>query len=403
MNILFLTLLNINDLAEPSLYSDLMREISRHGHNVYVASASEKRNGVETFLDKQEYGYVLHVKTGNIQKTNLIEKGISTILLESHFTKAIKDNLADVKFDLVTYSTPPVTLAKAVEFVKKRDGAKTYLFLKDIFPQNSVDLGLLKTTGPKAVIYKFFKAKEKKLYELSDKIGCMSPANCEFLSRQEPWIDKTKIEVNPNTEEPRPIVLSDEEKALLRGKYGVPTDKRIFVYGGNLGRPQCVSVIKECIEKCKDQHFLIVGSGTDRYILEEFVKKENPSNLTLLNTIPKEDYEKLTVACDVGLIFLDYRFTIPNFPSRLLTYLQAGLPVLCCTDESCDMGKIASENGFGWSCKSKNYDEFVSLAKSIDAMPTRMLKDMGNAGNKYFNEHYTSKISYEILERELNV
>ena len=49
----------------------------------------------------------------------MIEKGISTLTLESKFLKGIKNYFSDVKFDLVLYSTPPITLQKAVEYVQK--------------------------------------------------------------------------------------------------------------------------------------------------------------------------------------------------------------------------------------------------------------------------------------------
>ena len=88
---------------------------------------------------------------------------------------------ADIKFDLILYSTPPITFYKAIEYVKKRDGAKTYLLLKDIFPQNAVDLGMMSKTGLKGLIYKYFRKKEKKLYAISDKIGCMSQANVDYV------------------------------------------------------------------------------------------------------------------------------------------------------------------------------------------------------------------------------
>lgn len=104
---------------------------------------------------------ILRVKTGKIQKTNLIEKGIATILLETQYISAIKKYLLNVKFDLVLYSTPPITFAGAVQYIKKRDGAKTYLLLKDIFPQNAVDIGMMSKSGIKGFLYRYFRAKEK--------------------------------------------------------------------------------------------------------------------------------------------------------------------------------------------------------------------------------------------------
>jgi glycosyltransferase involved in cell wall biosynthesis len=79
----------------------------------------------------------------------------------------------------------------------------------------------------------------------------------------------------------------------------------------------------------------------------------------VLDALPKDEYDAMIAACDVGLIFLDYRFTIPNYPSRLLAYMQAGLPVLACTDPNTDVGKTVTDGGFGWWCPSNDPEQFV--------------------------------------------
>ena len=171
MNVLFLSLMGYSSIKNRDIYTDLLREFINQGHKVYIVSPAERRQGIETGLIKEENSTILRVKTGNIQKTNLIEKGISTILLEPQFVAAIKKYFGSIKFDLILYSTPPITIAKAVEYVKKRDCATTYLMLKDIFPQNAVDIGMMTTSGLKGLLYKSFRVKEKKLYALSDHIG----------------------------------------------------------------------------------------------------------------------------------------------------------------------------------------------------------------------------------------
>ena len=66
--------------------------------------------------------------------------------------KALKKYFPDVRFDLVLYSRTPITLVGVVEYIKKRDHAKTFLLLKDIFPQNAVDLGMLQKDGLRGVL-----------------------------------------------------------------------------------------------------------------------------------------------------------------------------------------------------------------------------------------------------------
>lgn len=180
MNILFMTIGRMENIEDHTIYCDLLRCFRDHGYSVYTISPREKSTGLETEYKNENGVCMLHIQTGNITKTsNLIEKGISTISIESIFIKGIKKCFKDVKFDLILYSTPPITFCNAIEYVKKRDNAKTYLLLKDIFPQNAVDIGIMQKTGIKGLIYKFFCKKEKKLYSISDCIGCMSQVNVD--------------------------------------------------------------------------------------------------------------------------------------------------------------------------------------------------------------------------------
>ncbi len=400
MNVLFLSLLDFDSFEERNIYSDLLREFIKNGHKVYCVSPVEKRKRKKTHLLRFEGSSILKLKIGNIQKVNVIEKGISTLRIESFFIRGIKKYFSDVKFDLILYATPPVTFAKVICFVKKRDGAKSYLMLKDIFPQNSVDLELLKTTGIKGFIYKYFRKKEKKLYQISDKIGCMSKANIEYVLKHNPKISSDKVELCPNSIEIIDMRVFDEERIGLREKYGLPLDKRIFVYGGNLGRPQDVAFIVKCLKECKEMegvYFVIAGNGTDRHFLEEYIESDKPAHVKLFGQISKNEYDKMIACCDVGLIFLDHRFTIPNFPSRLLSYMQAGLPVLACTDSNTDVGKIAIDGGFGWEVLSNEVYGFVDAVRSVLGTNSAKLKEMADNGFKYLLENYCVSKSYEII------
>src|SRR5690606_24686107 len=112
----------------------------------------------------------------------------------------------------------------------------------DIFPQNAVDMGMMKKGG---TLHKYFVKKEKRLYKISDTIGCMSEANKRFILQHNPDISKDKVEVNPNTIKPLFIEYNEEDRVEIKNKYNIPIDKRIFVYGGNLGIPQGVDFLIE--------------------------------------------------------------------------------------------------------------------------------------------------------------
>lgn len=398
MNILFMTLSRIDDINKSSIYCDLLRCFKEKGHSIYTVSPNEKRTGRPTELLCTDDVHMLNVAVGNVTKnSNLISKGLATVTLEGLFIKAIKKYFADVRFDLVIYSTPPITFSKVISYIKKRDGAKSYLLLKDIFPQNAVDIGMMKTSGPMGLIYKNFRKKEKKLYAISDRIGCMSQANVDYVLKHNPEIAPKDVEICPNSIEVTDKSVDTATRQSIREKYGIPLDKTVFVYGGNLGKPQGIPFLIECLKTQKENdqaYFLIVGAGTEASKLKTYVQQEAADNIRIMDRLPKEDYDRMVAACDVGLIFLDHRFTIPNFPSRLLSYMQAKLSVLACTDPNTDIGQVITAGGFGWWCESNSTDAFVECVnKACEAD----LTPMGENGYAYLEEHYSVAKTSELI------
>lgn len=396
MNVLFMTIGKMDDIEEHTIYCDLLRYFRDAGHSVYTISPYEKRTGLQTAYEEKNGIHMLHVRTGNVTgMVSLIEKGLAQLSIEPIFIKAIKKYYSNVKFDLVMYSTPPITFCNAIEYVKRRDNAKTYLLLKDIFPQNAVDIGMMSKSGIKGHLYKFFRNKEKKLYGLSDYIGCMSPANVEYVKQNNPEIDNYRVEVCPNCIEVVDKSINAEDRRSIRKKYDIPLEKRVFVYGGNLGKPQGIDFLIECLhsqENSKDNYFLIVGDGTEYGKIEEFVKSSNQNNIRLMKRLPQEDYDTMVGACDVGMIFLDHRFTIPNFPSRVLSYMQAKIPVLACTDPNTDIGKIIEEAGFGSWCESNDVNGFVECVNKIMQIQSVAEKEWN-----YLNKYYSTRNGYDII------
>lgn len=395
MNILFLSLSSSESLEYGTIYNDLLLQFYNHGHNIFIASPRQARTNKPTELLTTSNSNILKVRTGNITKTSKFEKGISTLRIQSQYLKAIKKYYSDTKFDLVIYATPPITFTEVVKYIKKRDNAKSYLLLKDIFPQNAVDLGMLNKKG---FVYKYFRKQEKKLYEISDYIGTMSNANSKYILNYNPELDENKIEVCPNTIEPREIKVTEQQKVKIRSKYNIPLDKKVFIYGGNLGRPQGIDFLIECVKKNENNtnsFFVIVGSGTEYSKLKSFFTTNVIRHSKLIENLPKEEYELLTNSADVGMIFLDKRFTIPNFPSRLLSYMQAKIPVISATDPNTDIGDIIESGNFGYYCISDNVDEFNNLVNKL-AIDSD-LKKMGQRAWDYLRDNYTTDNSYKII------
>lgn len=401
MNILYLTMSRIESISTRGIYSDLLRYMREQGHDIWLVSPRERSLGMPTGMKNVDGIHILGVRTLNLQKTNVIEKGVGQLLVEYQYRKAIRRYLKDTHFDLILYSTPPITFPAAIQYVKKLNPhAKTYLLLKDIFPQNAIDIGMMSKNGVKGLLYRYFRNKEKRLYSLSDHIGCMSPANVEYVLKHNPELERDKVEIAPNSVDLKLCSnqdVSESDKREIREKYGLPVDKPIFIYGGNLGKPQGIPFLIECLNangNREDCHFMVIGNGTELPKMKKWYEETKPKSVTVMERIPKADYDRLVTSCDVGLIFLDHRFTIPNFPSRLLPYLENKMPVIAATDPNSDTGKIAEENGYGFWCVSNSVDAFTTM---LDKMIDADRKAMGEKGYEFLCKNYLVQNTYDAI------
>ena len=225
----------------------------------------------------------------------------------------------------------------------------------------------------------------------------MSPANVDFVLRNNPFIAADRVEVAPNSIEISSRKLVDRES--VRRMFHLPLDKPIFIYGGNLGKPQGIDFLIQCMDRNREREdccFLIVGNGTEYGKLRDWYDRVHPKSVFLFERLPKEDYDRLVQSCDVGLIFLDHRFTIPNYPSRLLSYLEYKMPIIAATDKHTDIGRIAEANGYGYGCESVHPEDFSSLVNRMIAQKDR-IREMGEKGYRYLLDHYLVEHTYRKI------
>ncbi|MBU3197383.1 glycosyltransferase family 4 protein [Clostridium algidicarnis] len=386
----------MKNLDGNGLYIDLINELKDRGNNVYMVCPNERRNGQGTVQERKEKINVLRVHTGNITKTNLLEKGISTVLIEYQFIKAIKRYYGNIKFDIVLYTTPPVTFEKVISYIKNKDNCLSYLILKDIFPQNAVDLEIM---SKNSLVFKYFRLKEKKLYAISDFIGCTSKGNIEYVVKKNHEIDYSKMELFPNSIRPRQLKDRRLERHVLRQKYDIPKDAIVFVYGGNIGKPQGIEFIKEVLKRTNEYRelfIMILGSGTHYLELLNFAIDLKSENVKVISSIPQEEYWEFLSCCDVGLIFLDRRFTVPNTPARLTYYMESALPILAATDKNTDIKEILSEAKCGHWIESGDIEGYLEHIELLLKDESRR-KELGKNGRLYLERNYTLDKNYEKL------
>ncbi len=389
MRILFL--FQTFSFERSTIYLDLINETSKRGHKVTVVAGTEDRtrpsgkvkvNGVD----------VVYLKLPNQFGAGKIKKGLIQLAIAPLMNRLISKELKNDEFDVIAYPTPPITLAPVIERCHRRFKSVNYLMLKDIFPQNAVDLGMM---GEGGRTYKYFKKLEKRLYEASDRIGCMSEANIRYLLEHEPQIDQKKVEYFPNTVKIQE--LPQKEKNT--------NDGLTLFFGGNMGKPQAVGFLLEGIEKIsgidslKNVKFVFIGDGSESGLIEEFIENKKPENLIYEHSLPRPEYEEKLLNADAGIVSLSEKFTIPNYPSRVLSYMQTATPVLAVTDENTDIRELVTqEASCGFWTKSGDIEGFVRTIEDMVKMKDELSK-LGMNGRRYLEDNFDVSRSVDILEK----
>jgi glycosyltransferase involved in cell wall biosynthesis len=393
MNVLFIS------IAWPAkgnrnLYTDLMNEFTLRGHHVFVVGTKHIDKKTKTSLSEENGITVLRIYSDPIRKVSNYRKALSLLWLGRKIQKAIDHHLMDINVDLILSPTPPVTLSKLFKRVKKRYKASFYLLLKDIWPQSSVDLKLLRKYS---LPWMFLRYHEAATYKVADYIGCMSPKGIEYILTHNRSVSTSKVEecpncINPHAENGFPDNLE------IRLKYGIPFDACIFLFSGNLSIGHGLGFLTETIKKLRDYpkaFFLIGGSGTQYDFLKEQLKGQSYSNTFLYSWLSEEDFNKIMEISDVGLILL-HMYTEPQFPSRLLSYLDYSKPVLCAVNNYTDIGSIVENAGCGLSVSHGNMEDFTGAIRYFSENDEKR-KEMGKNARKLLLEKYTVAKGYDII------
>lgn len=379
-----------------TMYTDLVESFRDKGNEVYVV-ASSTETGDEGLFDESGV-HVVRTKTIAQHNVNIIQKGIANLVLPKRYISAINKYLKDIDFDIILLPTPPITLLSVVKYLKKKNKTPVYLILRDIFPQNAVDIEIM---SKKSYFYKYFRKLEIQLYNMSNSIGCMSPGNVDYVLEHNPYLDSKKVHILRNWQ--REHLYSKSNRSEIKKKYGLD-NKFVVFFGGNISKPQKVENIvrfAKLYNETPNVVFFVIGKGTEKIKLERLIKKDQLTNFIMKSFVPREEYLDLIGAADVGLVSLDERFTIPNIPSKALSYFNAKVPIIALLDASTDFGDWVQDEikaGY-WAHATRPKELKVKLDQLIKDPHQREV--MGINGYNYFVKNLNPEVAYQTIINSL--
>lgn len=337
---------------------DLSREFVRQGHDLCVLLPASDQQEVWR-LESFDRARVLRLKAPRTKDISYLRRTLAELVMPFSMLRSLrKSPLGKERWEGVVWYAPSIFHGPLVSALKKSSRSKSYLIVRDIFPEWAVDMGLMRRGLP----YLFFDAVARYQYSVADVIGVQTLGNRRYF---EPWLEQPgrKLEVLPNwLDKPSPVRCSIRvSETLLAGR-------KVFVYAGNMGVAQGMDILLDLAKKLTSQPdvgFLFVGRGSEAARLKRAAELQQLDNVVFFDEIDPDEIPDLYAQCSAGIVALDPRHKSHNIPGKFLTYMQSGLPVLAKINEGNDLAQMIRDNHVGQVCETNQVDELWQLANDL--------------------------------------
>jgi glycosyltransferase involved in cell wall biosynthesis len=380
-----------NPKSGAKLVHDLGVELQRRGNEVVVLTPSEEvSNDLVTSVEDKLL--IARVRTGRIKGAHRVWRAMEEMQLSWKLWRRAKRFLTQNRCDLILFYSPSIFFGPLVRKLKGLWDCPAYLILRDIFPEWAVDAGLLR----KGFVYHFFRWLETYQYETADLIAVQCPANLKYFSRAYPR-KQYRLKVLYNW---ALLEVRDLPRTNYRARLGLGNDF-VFLYGGNIGVAQDMNNLVRLAARMAwrpDVHFVLIGCGSEAERLKGAITELRLTNIHLLHAVSQSEYLSLVSEFDAGLLSLDARIRTHNIPSKLLSYLYWGLPVLASVNRGNDLFGMINRSRAGFCCVNGDHEELVAAAsKLVDEADLR--SEMGRNARRLLEQTFSAKEAAEQIFR----
>ena len=337
---------------------DLCREFARQGHALCVLLPSADQ--LEHWrLAEFDGAQVLRLKAPRTKDIGYVRRTLAELAMPFAMLRNLrKSPLAMERWDGVVWYSPSISHGPLVSALKRSSGCKSYLIIRDIFPEWAVDMGLMGRGLP----YRFFDAIARYQYSVADVIGVQTPGNRKYF---DPWLKQPgrELQVLQNWLD-RPAQV----RCSIRVDETALAGRTVFVYAGNMGVAQGMDILLDLAEKLRsrtDVGFLFVGRGSDAARLKAAAQLRQLDNVVFFDEIDPDEIPNLYAQCDAGIVALDPRHKSHNIPGKFLTYMQSGLPVLANINAGNDLAQMIRDEHVGQVCETNQMDELLLLTEKL--------------------------------------
>jgi glycosyltransferase involved in cell wall biosynthesis len=304
------------------------------------------------------------------------------------------------KADAAIVYSPPLPLGLTAWGLKKLQGLPFILNVQDLFPQSIIDLGLLRNRW----LIRFFEGMERFVYRHANIITVHSEGNREHVMRKLDKGQAEKVKVIPNWVDVH-FIQPGPRMNWFREAHGLG-DAFVVSFAGVLGYSQDLDVVLDAARILEDGGwsseilFLIVGDGVERPRLEAKARQMGLNNVRFLPMQPREKYPAVLHASDIGLATLHAEVRTPVVPSKILSIMAAGRPVVAAMNLDGDGPRLIAEARCGLCVPP---EDPRALAEAILQLyhDASLREELGRNGRRYVEKYLSLEACVERYEQLL--
>lgn len=386
--------------AASHLFYNLSVILRKKGYDVTVVTGfprynvtvmDEKYKNKLFFAEAVDGISVLRVPIVPFMKRTLFVRKIEYFLLP---VGLFVGGLMAGRHDVAILYSPPVTIGLASSLLKQISKIPFIFNVQDIHPQALIDIGFLRNK----FLIQVLRLIERLSYKNASFVTVHSDGNREYLAKRGVSVDKLVVVPNwVDTELIRPLPKMNN----FSKRYNL-SDNFVVSFAGIMGTSQdLITVLKasHLLKSYNSIKFLLVGDGIEKPALEKEARKRNLSNVIFAPMQPRERYPSVLAASDVSLVTLKKNVVTPVVPSKLLSIMASGRPVIASLDLKGDAPEIIREAGCGMVVEPENPEKLAEAILKLYNNP-ELCKEMGVKGRRYAVENFSPEVcvaKYEEL------
>ena len=362
------------------------KALVERGHDITVVTGFPRYNIEEPakyhglrFADENVDGIrVIRQRSPALPRCAPIARGVDQFLSAYAMYRG---GLRAGRHDGILVYSPPLPFGLAGRALAERWDVPVTLNVQDLFPQSAIDLGVLRNP----ILIRLLETLERRLYRSVDHVTVHSLGNKDHVVRK--GTPEERVSVMPNFIDTA-FIRPDPGDGLLRREWGLE-DKFIVSFGGVLGYSQDIDTILESaclLHEHEDIQFVIVGDGVEKARLGEKAAALGLNNVRFYPMLPRERYPLLLNASDVSLATLHRSVKTPVVPSKILSIMAAGVPVVAAMDLAGDAPKLIAEALCGYALPPGDASQLANVIIDLRDNP-QCRSQLGRNGRQYAETH----------------